>query len=135
MSTDATDRCWIKSLSRLGICRSGSRSHNGLRRAQQPPGLHLADDVAARCVWSEGLGQKGPERNMQREAPLAAVCSMGAAAEERIGNEKAKGFEEIRQGVESSNLPQRFLQAGKGGTAKQNGRESLEERCAVVHSK
>jgi len=46
---------------------------------------------------------------MQGEVALAAVGAIGAALQQRPGNEVPEGLEELRQGLEFGNLAQRLL--------------------------
>jgi len=64
--------------------------------------------VEALAGLGVGAGES-PESHMQGEVALAAVGAIGAALQQRPGNEVPEGLEELRQGLEFGNLAQRLL--------------------------
>jgi len=52
---------------------------------------------------------------MRGEAALAAVGPSGAALQQRFGDQKAEGLEEIRKCVERGDFAEGLLQTGKCG--------------------
>ena len=109
----------IETLAGLGIGGSGGGSGGRRRCPQQPPCLHLAHDVAAGSLRGEGLGEESPEGHMQGEAPLAAVNACTPAAQKCVRDEKAEGFEEIREGVEGGYFTEFALKPRERGTTEE----------------
>src|SRR5271157_2127806 len=119
---DSYQRLLTEAGSRLTI-GTGVRRDRPLA-SQRPPSLCFTYGVATGTLWAEHLRKKRPESDQRSKEPLPSAPLV--LAKERIGNELAQGFAQLRNRISALSL--QFCQLAARGPTEKQGTQSREKR-------
>jgi hypothetical protein len=104
----------------------GPRRGDRPSASQRPPSLCFTHGVATGTLWAEHLRQKCPESDQRSKEPLPSAPLV--LAKERVRNELAQGFAQLRNRISALGLSLQCFQLAARGPTKKQGTQSREKR-------